>query len=370
MFNLAHINNHLDSSCCSATMNTIDDIVESHDQMTHAASPDCYHHQIKLELHQVEALPRDVLFCITDCLSEAELVCLSLVNQQWKNILSGSVWHKTIDRSLRQDFLHLYGRDLPKYIVCHVCARLHLHTNLQWPCNVQPERWPCGIVNRIATLSLHTGFNSHTALAFSWHSRFNINFGHVQAVMKASKFGDEIGLPLRALRHLEINEIRRPLTVINPRLISVDPLVADNRLLVRSQTIFGNHSVLGSPATPWAIRPWAMSYLRRTRPAEELCLHLGETTPPHSSLHNPYMSDIGSLIDFKIRNPVLPDRSCRTTSTCSRCYMDYCIDCVYLEKYDTAVFVVTKWQDLGRGLSCNDKAWMCHVDQRASLFFS
>lgn len=310
----------------------------------------------ELALHSLEALPRDILLCITDWLSDPEIICLSLVSHGFKRALAEAIWHKSSIRSVRQEFLHILSRELPQYFVCHVCARLHLVSCLQWPCNVLGERWPCGAIDRQLACWEIDG-STPTALAFTRYSSFNINFAHVQAVAKAAKTGGSSGIPLKALQYLETIEDRNDL--YDMRLLSVDPTLCRGRLLVRSQMMYA------VPQEKLKIKPlfWI------SMGVDELCPHLDRSRPYARETLGLSLghADTGAMMRDRASHRVTRDDCCHTTLACSCCYLDYCMDCVELSDEGYLVFVVTKWQDLGCGLDYNDPAWNCHIDRKAAL---
>lgn len=138
-----------------------------------------------------------------------------------------------------------------------------------WSCSFQHPFWLILLINynehhkwrrRNVTIQLHM---LHQQIIFI----LNLSFTKSKLFPGTFSFASQTGFRKQRLFacHSSINngrifwagvsgtkryEIRRPLSAVNPRLISVDPLVVDNRLLVRSQTIFGSHSAIGSPTTP------------------------------------------------------------------------------------------------------------------------
>ena len=281
---------------------------------------------------QLLRLPPEMILLVASMLPTPSAACLALCSRRLKQILGPGFW-----RSLRSEipdvllaFLSSLAKDLPQHYVCQECVCLHRMSEIKWPRLITRYLGPrCTWRN--------PGYR-HLFL-----SRYQICFLHIQLAIKQHYCGTDIGFPLEAFQHLEVehDQTRQKIT-----LLSVDAQIISNEFLMRSQTWI---------LLPWSRRDEFINELSESSFSYDICVHTRR-----GSLKKTLVTDLvrSSIDQLEARE------KCRTqTLKCPYCWMDYMLDAIDFGERGFAV-LATRWINLGAGLDSADAKWRSHITVR------
>ncbi|EEP75968.1 predicted protein [Uncinocarpus reesii 1704] len=255
-------------------------------------------------------LPLELLLHIVYYLPPQDVACLALCNRAFLNALGSEAW-SSLSQKARDAFLLTLTRDLPSCYFCHVCLSLHLRDRLGPPAPInwsllkyactdsymEPPLWDC-----FAALKGHV-------------SGYWLFFAHVQLVMARHYQGPAYGLPLDMLSYTEVKAHTEPDGAKVTILLSFDA-----RICSRSASL--------------CLRNQQWILLR----------------PQHKLPVKPGPVELSDVLD-NTPSPVL---------ACSFCDMHFQLDKCDLGD-ETKAIVITKWLDVGAGLTILDPKWQAHA---------
>jgi len=199
---------------------------------------------------QLLRLPPEIILLIANMLPEPSAACLALCSRRLSDILGPGFW-----RSLQNEapdvllaFLSSLAKDLPQHFVCQECVCLHRISTIKYP--------------RIITRHLGPGCTWKSQGFWQlFLSRYRIYFPHIQLAMKQHYCGTDIGFPLKAFQHLEVQHDQTKQRVT---LLSIDVQIVSNELLMRSQI--------------WILLPWSrcdkfIDELAKDSFSFDICVH-------------------------------------------------------------------------------------------------
>ena len=282
------------------------------------------------------ALPSELLQMIALQLPLSDAASFAFVDHRLSVLIGPTYWPRlcksVVATGHREQFLSTLARDLPSWFYCHSCSHLHPRDRVgpPGPLNQPSKQLLCFLTSSEAPLSLLM----HVSGGFSFYS---FTFHHLQLAMLRYCWGPSYGISTDELSFLQVDEFggSEPGGGITT-LLSVDARVCAQpaRLCLRIQTWAVLHTrdqdlALGKSKCVWVCRHLVASN-------DEL-LHL-----------------IGSSLDEYITRAEKPQRpnflNCRS---CKFVFQLEVLDTVS----DGLAVVITKWLDLGSGLTPMDPKW-------------
>lgn len=163
-------------------------------------------------------LPPEIILIIADMLPTPSASCLALCSRRLRDTLGLEFWAslkgKTPD--VHFAFLSSIAKDLPQYFVCQECVHLHTMSVIKWPRVITRRRGPCCTWEE-------------ASYRLSYFSQYRISFTHVQLAMMQHYRGIDIGFPLGAFQHVEVDhdQTRHTITLFS----SIEAKIFSNELL-------------------------------------------------------------------------------------------------------------------------------------------
>ena len=273
-------------------------------------------------------LPSEMLLHIASFLPVGSAALLALCNHSTSCILGPQYWEKlqTVPPREREEFLLTLERDLPAFIFCHRCAKLHLPDDrgtgavVRFPHERKDER-PC------FRADLRTGTYRYFHHAF--------RFEHVQMIMKRHRLGLDNNAHLQRLSMTET--FYRP---THNYQVSMEVRVESDELLVRAQ-----HRLLIPTGHPIQMPKVGFAHL---------CRHL------QSPIRKDYLWKLLHCRMDHLNNEEHPCSRCTGLKQCRSCPTEFQIDVKDFQSQGIAI-VITRWLDLGRGESPVDPKWGSHL---------
>ena len=300
-------------------------------------------------------LPPELLLWIADFLPCNDRTCLALCNHQFLAIYR--IWYKYVPPSRNEKLLFLMclERDIPTFFTCHVCHVLHKYrpskdygrTRNSWSSPL-----PCA-----SQWDYNKSLIMETEDVIGKPSPYGLYFYHVQLAMKRFLYGPQCGISTEALSYTCVClDPEEP--VEKPVLSSSDAQICGSppRLIVRIQRMIyvpaKRRYLLYENNKKWYSRwPWPMRFYRMH---SSICGHL----------RNDNVATLGNNIVKAHRDK---NEAHFSIHACSRCHTDFRIELCQHES-DLAL-VVTKWIDLGSGLTPDSREWALH-SQEETLSYS
>ena len=277
-------------------------------------------------------LPPEAILCIADFLPAHSAASLAFCNHSLSQVLGPQCWKplRQHNHEARIAFLSALAKDLPGYFVCHICSLLHLSSRV-----LPPRPTESGLFQNSLRCVRNDASLSHRMP----RSPYILKFAHVQLAMKRRHYGLDHGISLDSLSHTEVEE-RNFKEYCSTTLLSVDARIASEELLMRSQQCI---------ILPTDKRD---KFLSPILPVQTLCRHIWDGQED-DRLRELIKCSLDHLGDKRTCS------TCMGTLQCQYCYMDFEIDIRDLGMRGTAL-VVTRWINLGAGLTPHDKKWRSH----------
>ena len=260
----------------------------------------------------------------------------ALVDHRLSVLIGPTYWprlrNSAVATAHREQFLSILALDLPSWFYCHSCSHLHPRDRIgpPGPLNQPSKQLLCFLTSSEAPLLLLM----HVSGRFSYYS---FTFHHLQLAMLRHYLGPDYGISTNELSFMQVDDFggsERGGKIT--ALLSVDAQVCAQpaRLCLRLQT-------------------WAVLHTRDQKLALEkskcvcICRHL--------------MTNNGEM--FQLIRSSLDEYSIKVEKP-QRPNFHKCRDCQFvfqLEVLDTVsdglAVVITKWLDLGSGLTPMDPKW-------------
>ncbi|KAJ5373632.1 hypothetical protein N7517_005638 [Penicillium concentricum] len=279
----------------------------------------------------LSALPVELLLCIADFLPLEDIYCVSLCNYRLLAIFTNRKKHQDLERNARLSFLHRLEHDHPRYLACYDCSILH---NL----NGISERFE--IAHPTHTFPYPPRVDC--VRASEHHSR--LHFSHLHLAMRRFYCGPQYGISTGALSFTEVRDdfcwgdrVARPTT-----LFSIEAQICPKppSLLLRIQDIMSTRSI-ASTAQDEYYCDVEQEYFATFR----VCKHHSEGFWMQYITHDAYPAHFHS--------------------NCGSCNTDIDIELFKNRPDGHVTIVMTRWINLGPGLSSDDPRWSVNAGERS-----
>lgn len=270
-------------------------------------------------------LPTEILQHIASFLPTSSAAAFALCSHSLSRVLGSQYWTKLREphQKERDEFLALVEKDLPDYILCQRCAKLHRpdRRGTAEICLSSKQHRPCFDADFLAHLFLY------------YHDR--LRFEHVQMAMKQHRLGLNSGLHLDYLSTLETDNWSLPYThqkSMKARIVSNSFLVRiQDRLLIPAEEV---------------VKTIPIYYLR-------LCRHLSSFSKDDR---------LSKLLRCRLdhSHDQHPCSTCNGLKQCRYCPTEFQIDHKSFGKQGMVIFI-TRWLNFGAGLTPSDPNWKSHA---------
>ena len=321
----------------------------------------------------LQTLPPELLLMIALQLPLADAANFALVNRRLSMLIGPTYWPRLRTTAPipahRERSLHIFTRDLPSWYCCHSCSNLradaastgHREQFLNTLARDLPSWFYCYSCSHLHPLDrsaplVPRGYSSKEL----WCSKFNskgaiypfgdyagffpyyrISFHHLQLVMRRHYLGPGYGISTDDLSFVQVNEFgksdpreRRTLLFSMEARICTEPA----RLCLRVQ----KWTVLHTNVLELAVE--------RAK-GVGVCFH-----------HNAEEGEFSQLIISSLNEHLTRSEGARDIMrrTCPRCKLDYQLEILDTDN-DNLAIVITRWLDLGSGLTPLDQNWRFHT---------
>ena len=305
--------------------------------MMEVQKPTPHEDQHKAPSIDLITLPPELVQIIASHLSLPDKCCLLLCNHYifaaiGKGVLSDLQPGTNEEEGDRERFVTRLTRDLPSQFFCHNCSRIHSQDRVGPPGPaMQPQhRLPCPASPRETILRYMLIAHPYPRL-----NRYLLTFSHVQLAMKRHRHGPKHGVSTDSLTFVSVHILDN-----DPNGKRMTTLLSVEARIISHPESFGLR-----------IQTWAL--LKSTKIDELLSASRFVMICDHI-----LGSDISRLIEAEIG----PYKTKIETSVtidllrCRQCGTEYQIQLRMLGEEGLAL-VITKWLDLGLGLTPNDIKW-------------
>ena len=283
----------------------------------------------------LRTLPSELLLMIALQLPLTDAANFALINRRLSMLIGPIYWpHLSVDAAIpghREQFLNTLARDLPSWFYCYSCSNLHRRDRTRPPGPFDRPSNPL--------------FCSHDYLHLSYgepYPDFMFSFHHLQLAMRRYHLGPGYGIPTDDLSFVQVNEL------------------GESELRGRRTTLFSVEArVCTEPARLCLrIQRWAVLHTNILEMAVErakcirLCVH-------HDLEEDEFSQLIASSLEgylTRSEGGQEPERR-----VCRRCRFDYQLQ-VLDTGSDGLAIVITRWLDLGSGLTPLDQKWKLHTN--------
>lgn len=269
-------------------------------------------------------------------LSLPEAANFALINRRLSMLIGPTYWPRlrtsvTIPEQ-REQFLNTFARDLPSWFYCHSCSHLHPIDRIRPP---GPLDGPSNVLwcpQANIEGSLYPYLDGLGSFPY-----YRILFHHLQLVMRRYYLGPDYGISTDDLSFVQVNEL------------------GESELKGRRTTLFSVEArVCADPARLCLrIQRWAVLHTNVLELAVERAKCIGVCIHHNADESEMFQLIVSNLDEYLTRSeePREPKRQ-----VCRRRKFVY-----QLEVLDTGsdglAIVITKWLDLGSGLTPADQRW-------------
>lgn len=301
-----------------------------------------------------ELLPSELFQQIVEQLEDASLACLALTCKRLHTAIdSPKVMRKLmliydiktpVVYSLhdqRRSFLELYIRDHPQYYLCHRCYKLHERTRVSPPGPLYHKTPELRCLRQLVYRSSSPMENQlQVSMGLDLcRSAYALGFVHVQLAMAEHRCKGS-GLRLESFEMTElVHRSKQSNRIVSRMLASYDALIMDDELYMRIQQWYCVPNLFQNPR---AVRA----------PTIHFCAH--------------YSMELGIHSWREKLQDVLTGDSTSELLSCSVCGVEYILQFRSMENNTGIALVVTKWLNLGDGLSPHARTWRQHVENKPS----
>ena len=286
------------------------------------------------------SLPLELLLIIVLELELADAANFAFINRRLSMLLGPTYWpclRTDVARPRdRERFLNSFARDLPSWFYCHSCSYLHRLDRVSPPGPFDKPSKPLWCSQDISQ-DIFEGCLYPCGFDQAPFPYYRILFRHLQLVMRRHHLGPSYGISTDELAFVQVNELDESgLRGQEMALLSVEARVCTEpaRLCLRVQR-------------------WAVLHTHVLELAVERAKRVGMCVHHNAEEGEMCQLVISSLDEYLTRSEGLREPKRRI---CRRCNFEY-----QLEVLDTGsdglAIVITKWLDLGSGLTPLDRKW-------------
>lgn len=311
-------------------------------------------------------LPIELLYLILEFLSPADTICLALCNHGLLAALS-SAGQKPLKHQLPQGrpgdmsserslCLSRLSLDNPQYYLCCACLCLHLWQSFPPPPRFKPRECLQSLEQENRWLGQPLG-----VVHFPSYSDYHLHFTHVQLAMRRFYQGPRYGITTDSLFHTEarINRLPSSAASSSPQGLAEDKFLDEHMTSVVSFEA----RICPRPKPSLCLRIQGLAVVRRQnirmlRPGRCLvwiCGHIGT-----------YDSDFSDLVKDRIESYCSGTAKEAASGRCRKCNTAYHVELRELGAHDL-VLIITRWIDVGPGLTPEDPRWRSHLLTQGGL---
>lgn len=328
--------------------------------------------KVPSRLFKLTDLPPELVLCVCDFLSPAQMTCLALCNHDLMDLVSPS-GSRVLDNRFpagrpgdmtceRSRFLTTLSGDLPQYYFCCTCSRLHLWRNVNPPGpshhfdqQGKPDKCSSELADSYSWLRNSFRFKSYACFTY-----YAFHYVHLHLMMRWFHYGPDYGLSPDTAFHTEITWLSLP-DLGGSHITPLSPVSSDERFsqgVLRHILSVEARVCPASPSLGLRIqsiclvpRYFALMLIpKRNFVSLSPCIHL-EADANSMILHL-----FKSHIEAYCANQPL-DASGGNCKICNTSY-EFQVEAVGTQH---ATLTITRWVDLGPGLTPEDIRWRSHL---------
>lgn len=288
-------------------------------------------------------LPVELLLSISECLSLVDLICLSLCNHRLLEVIQRQIDRLSpLTQGDKPVLLTRLERDHPEYFACDICDLLHRYDGsesfgLSGLLHEQTSQILCARMDDLVTGGFKWFGPVYTLFTHpcKGYSQCYLSFLQIKLAMRRFRYGPTSGISTDSLSYTQVRQY--PPQSVHPDTISLFSTEAQIYpeplgFYVRMQDIVlvrKRDELLDFPKI-WMSKSF------------KICVHcclLEIITPLVESLHHGESS---------------------FANTCHKCNLSVQIEIV--DFGSKTALIMTRWVNLGSGLTPNDPMWRNHVD--------
>ncbi|CAG8340841.1 unnamed protein product [Penicillium salamii] len=258
----------------------------------------------------------------------------------------------------RTELLSRLSRDIPQYYLCFICLRLHLWKNVGPPNSDTPIH-DAHLSDLLAFANLRLTFEIQL-FSYPSLSCYIFQFVHLQLAMRRFYHGPEFGIPVESLLYAEVGAAQiGPKDSVLPQSPASKAPNKDSRKDTM-MTMFSAEARICSTPPGLCMRMQDIGVVTRQnaswmwsdRALMNICKHIST-----------FDTSLCEILSSQIK------RYCSTTSIsvpveqgrCDKCNTSWQLEIRDLDE-SRASIALTRWMDLGPGLSIEDVDWKyCHL---------
>jgi hypothetical protein len=308
-------------------------------------------------------LPLELLWMISEHLSLVDLACLALGNHRLLSSLAGTAFRDFTNTNGRNGnptddarikLLSRLSRDLPQYYLCFICLRLHSWKNTRLPSYFHID---CSDGLEIKDQCLQTPLP--VCYYYPSYTFYHFRFVHLQLAMRRFYYGPGFGIPVESMLYTEVarHHIRAKAPLwLQPPVNNISEKDPQKDAMI---TLFSAEARICSTPPGLCLRTQEIAVVARQNVPRmwpspenglvEICRHIHTHKPEFIDIFTSQIERYCSKT-----NPIKP----ADQGSYDKCNPSWKLEMRTLDE-NNASLTLTRWIDLGPGLSPNDAQWRC-----------
>ena len=283
----------------------------------------------------LRTLPPELLLMIALQLPLADAANFALIDRRLSTLIGSTYWSRLRTDAVmpghREQFLNTLARDLPSWFYCYSCSNLHRLDRIRSP----------GPLDRPSNLLLCS--QGLLDLCYGGpYPQYSLLFHHVQLAMRRHHLGPGYGISTDDLSFVQVNEL------------------GESEVKGRRTTLFSVEARICTEPARFCLRiqRWAVLHTNILELAVErakyvrLCIH-----------HDMEEDEFSQLVTSSLEEYLTRSEGAREPEgrICRQCKFDYQLQVLDIGS-DGLAIVITRWLDLGSGLTPLDQKWKLHTN--------
>lgn len=309
------------------------------------------------------SLPVEILLLIAGFISPADAACLALSNRWLMSLFApggplkrrlprGQPGDMTTERAI---FLNRFSHDKPEYFLCCICSQLHLWRTFPLPSswmfskcfdlNYDDDRYPVSLF-------------SMPYLLWPRSTQYRLHFTHLQLVMRRFYHGPEYGLSAQSLFYIEVTTCpcEESVFALTQEISASRPEKNTPSQMKTCLTSFEARICPAPPSLCLRIQCWSVVSRQNASmllSGKDYVFGCGHVVFDKPSQKGPIRSHISACLSGSSK--------AAEYGKCTKCNTEWHIEVRDFGTEEVSL-VLTRWVDLGPGITPQDPRWRCHME--------
>jgi len=277
-------------------------------------------------MHTLAGLPPELFLLISDLLSVVDFTCLSLCNRRFRELsLRQIIGQSPLTKHEKLSVLNRLERDSPEYFACDICHVLHQYDGSE---SFGLSKWHHERTCRLPCVDKWLSYLF--ALDIRFDRNYRLSFLQLKLAMRRFYYGPRAGISTDSLSCTQVTQCPPDMILLFSHEAEIYPKLPGLHLRIQDIVLAKTQDTL--------VR--VLRNISKSNPVR-ICVHYGPPT---------IIWFVKSLLRRQVAS---------LTHNCGSCNTDSDIKIVGCDSQ--IALIVTRWTNLGPGLTQEDPLWKTHA---------